>query len=462
MKKYLLLLAGLLCFIAYGELNAKAYKLGRHDPAVVHGNTNIAAGSGGGANIVQCPTGCEKCNSNTNCVKCKSGYYLRNGFCIVCPANATCTATSFSCKVGYYLRNGVCVACPANATCAGGSASFVCDSGYRLTEGVRCESNCTNVNCLSGYVPTRTALGCCCELGSCPSGQRKSGNVCVSNCSGVSCLTGYTPTVTSSGCCCNATAIANCQTQNGATCSRCKYSYLLQNNKCVACPANATCTGTSSFTCNTGYKKNAAGTACVDQCGMQVWHPVLNKCVTPVCPLNCKDISCASQGYCTECENGYYLNNSGTCSTCSSAISNCTRCTRGGSGSGGLGSGTAATCTACASGYSLSNGKCVKKTCPQYKVYHPILDKCVDAVCPSDCADMCSGGYCASCNPGYTLNSNGGCSVIGVSLPPDPCEGSTDGTPAFCSNGLIRVPGKGCCPTSMSPSQQCLQCATKY
>ena len=50
----------------------------------------------------------------------------------------------------YFEGNNVCLSCPNNATCAGGTASFVCDSGYQKNSiGVGCEAKA--ITCNAGY-----------------------------------------------------------------------------------------------------------------------------------------------------------------------------------------------------------------------------------------------------------------------------------------------------------------------
>ena len=177
----------------------------------------------------------------------------------------------------------------------------------------------------------------------------------------------------------------------------------------------------------------------------------------------------------------------------------------------------------CKSGYTTeesSKGCCCEEdtpTCSAAQVYHPTLKKCVAAVCPANCADMCSKGYCTSCKSGYTLGSDGMCKQIAITCPANcstcsssstctkcssgyylssgkcvscplnatcsgtssftcktgyekynntcrisSCNGSSS-TPTWCQDGYTRVEGKGCCPAGVDPNRvgACLQCAVR-
>ncbi len=106
---------------------------------------------------------CSSANtSSSKCLKCTSGYLLKDGLCETCPTNASCNGTSsFSCRSGYWLQNGTCTSCPANATC-NGSSTFTCNSGYTKS-GSSCVQDKPK-NTVSSC-PSRMTLssdGCCC------------------------------------------------------------------------------------------------------------------------------------------------------------------------------------------------------------------------------------------------------------------------------------------------------------
>lgn len=308
---------------------------------------------------------------------------------------------------------------------------------------------------------------------------------------------------------------ANCASCNGSSCSKCKSGYYLKNGGCQACPANATCSGTETITCNTGFHRSATGTTCTECSDITVANGTCTAC--QAVGNTCTNVSCYYG----------YVKSGTTCSAISFSGMSCV------SGYRKVVSSDRACCVpmcqgvSCVSGYTptaTSTGCCCQaNTTPTtcggpMQVYHPTLKKCVEAVCPSNCADMCTQGYCASCNPGYELNSNGRCSSICTSsqiyntkigkcvsavcpihcaddcthgcqsceigytlnyttgmcdeqtivLPKKPissddaCDG-TSSTPRFCDNGLIRVEGRGCCPSDYAskPGYACYQCAIR-
>ena len=78
---------------------------------------------------------------------------------------------------------------------------------------------------------------------SCPAGC----STCSSSTTCTTCDGGF---YLSSGSCLACPANATC---NGSSTYNCNSGYLRQGNACVSCPANATCNGSSSFTCNSAY-----------------------------------------------------------------------------------------------------------------------------------------------------------------------------------------------------------------
>lgn len=110
---------------------AKAVKLGR-------GN----AYSTGGLNSLRpetslakdCDPNCLSCDQTTGvCSKCKSGRYLKNNLCMVCPDNAVCP----------------------------GDSSFSCDTSYRKA-GETCLGMCSDVSCKTGFSTVIKSDRCCC------------------------------------------------------------------------------------------------------------------------------------------------------------------------------------------------------------------------------------------------------------------------------------------------------------
>jgi len=390
MKKYLFLLVGLLAFATNGPAEAKAFKLGRNTLHQTNGSSNPIANND---NIItSCST--DSCRKDGTCIK----------------------LSDFSCS-GIKTTDS-----SGNCLCKG------CSSGQYAYNN-QCISFCSGVTCNSGNTPVALSDKCCCES------VCSSGNVwhtvigkcvpqkCVANCGNCSpdyyclqCNKGHYLSYTDGTCPACSTAVANCSectsSASGVTCTACESGYALRGGECVAitpvCPSG------------------------------EVYHPVLERCMSSMCISNCAYpySTCDKQlplGYCPRCASGYYMEYSnGSCPACSSAIKNCTQCTSSCSVcskgvctqcAAGDGSGkgdnyitdnyiTNVTCTACATGYTLRGGQCVS-SCPSGQVYHPTLNRCVDAMCPANCADADCGtkGYCTRCVSGYYLNNEGLCSL---------------------------------------------------
>ena len=229
--------------------------------------------------------------------------------------------------------------------------------------------------------------------------------------------------------------------------------------------------------------KKCMGYKCVDVCTQPTPRPGMtmaricggSKCIadpnTPhafKCVDSCYNVVCKS-GYTTEvsgdgcccvatsCPSGQRLEN-GKC------VANCTGVT-------------------CKSGYkavSNSTGCCCEANipmCSAAQVYHPTLKKCVAKVCPANCADMCSKGYCTSCKAGYTLGSDGMCKSTGLKVCSVGCQtcNTSTGKCSVCKSGYdlkngncyalaidrncTEVPGRGCCTPEQlaNPGMACFR-----
>ena len=265
MKKYLLLLAGLMILAPNGPANAKAVKLGRGNAYSVAADTSLNTGAGSTKVDTE-----KKCDSSCS----------------------TCDTTT-----------GKCIGCP---------------SGKR-PDGSRCVDSCYNIVCKSGYTTEVTSDGCCCVATSCPSGQRLENGKCVANCTGVTCKSGYTAVSNSTGCCCeedtptctagkiynttikkcvDAVCPIGCLDDCSKGCGSCESGRYLNysDGLCPTCSsaiANcATCSGSTGGvtckTCKSGYTLSAGKcvkTAVIDQ-------PVL----VGNCPNGLQD--CGSTGCC--------------------------------------------------------------------------------------------------------------------------------------------------------------------
>lgn len=282
MKQYLLLLAGLMILAPYGQADAKAVKLGRGNAYSVAADANLNTG----ANDTQLKKG--ECETNEECPSDKK--------CMGYKCVDVCTQPT--------PRPGMTM-----ARICGGSK---CIADPNTPHAFKCVDSCYNVVCKSGYTTEVSGDGCCCVATSCPSGQRLENGKCVANCTGVTCKSGYKAVSNSTGCCCEAdtptcsaaqvyhpilkkcvaavcpancadmcskgycasckagytlgndgmckqitiTCPANCSTCSSSnTCTKCNSGYYLSSGKCVSCPLNATCSGTSSFSCKSGYER---------------------------------------------------------------------------------------------------------------------------------------------------------------------------------------------------------------
>ena len=238
MKKYLLLLAGLMILAPNGPADAKAVKLGRGNAYSVAADTSLNTGAGSTKVDTE-----KKCDSSCS----------------------TCDTTT-----------GKCIGCP---------------SGKR-PDGSRCVDSCYNIVCKSGYTTEVTSDGCCCVATSCPSGQRLENGKCVANCTGVTCKSGYTAVSNSTGCCCE---------EDTPTCSAAQV-YHPTLKKCVAavCPANCAdmCSKGYCTSCKSGYTLGSDGmcksTGVLIMCssGCQTCNTLTGKCTV------CKTGYSLSNGNC--------------------------------------------------------------------------------------------------------------------------------------------------------------------
>lgn len=368
MKRYMLFLAGLMILAPYGEADAKAVKLGRGNSYSVAIDTSVNTS----ANETQVRRG--ECESNEECAadkkcmnyKCvdvctqpqaqdgKSMARICNGKqCVYDPNGTPHTFTclvdscqSVTCKSGYTTEES------SNGCCC---VRTSCDSGQRLVNG-ECVDNCSGVKCATGYNAISKSDRCCCET-SCSSGQIYNTTIkkCVDAVCPQGCLndclngcnscesgryldysTGYCPTCSS--------AVANCATcsskttsSGGATCTKCSSGYYLSDGKCVTCPANATCNGTATITCKTGF--NLSGKQCINDCN--AWDRSYKSCSKGYRkPLTGSSscTACPPNTECGTCPSGCSGSTAGSCSTsgttclmCSTALAlpSCSYCSSG-------------------------------------------------------------------------------------------------------------------------------------
>lgn len=336
MKKHLIFPLFLCCFlpltafasdITNGFLLARTYKLGRENVRTPKLNQGIAPSI-----IVNCSDHCAQCDNGT-CTKCKEGWKLQNNKCV-----------KISCPTGQYLSGSTCQSCPAGCSaCSGANNCAACKSGYHLLNGA-CIGNCANVTCVSGAQKIVKEKSCCCVI--------------------------------------SASTITNCETQNGNTCTKCKSGYYLLNNACLACPTNATCSGTSGFICKSGYYRSG------------------DKCLS-----------------------------------CSSAIPDCSSCSI---------SGSAVICMDCYPSAIFSNGSCIHE-CDYWDISYSSCQKGYRKPKGiGSCTKCPANTMCGTCLSGCSGDTAGTCSPVNQPRKCDQCTTYT-ASECTCGMGYIATPdGKLC------------------
>ncbi len=386
---------------------------------------------------------CEKCTSN-KCTTCAQWYepdpYTGKCKPKACPSGHS---TTIKCENGtkeavssYYSGASVCkkcVNCNAGEQCA-------CPAGQLADGKGGCKSvdPCANVTCDGGKVCSNGTCGCpsgtawynnkCRKVG-CPSAYNdhydmmKIGSDCKLSPNGEIMQIGPDAYTLCANCtprsCPTATMLPNklqnCKTSTGSgsysgymecvECTRCNTGYYLFMGKCLKC-VNATCDGTDSATCNSGYenghisndateyvcsKINVTNCSCTSATKGSVSGSTSSDHKVSI--SLCTKMPAESSG-CPYTSIGTYiqLNSSHTSVTgvgdtrisCSASItSNTISCKH--THEPGV---TFSVKTNCPSGYCLSNGKCIKKVSCN-------VERCSECVCGSET-------LCKRCNSGWT------------------------------------------------------------
>lgn len=195
----------------------------------------------------------------------------------------------------------------------------------------------------------------------------------------------------------------NCSNCNKVTgeCLACDSGRFLNDNLCLVCPKNASCSDGKTFKCAAGYYATTGATSC-SSCPAGTFSSAGSAGCT-----NCPTGTYASAGTsCVTCPAGTYSR--GAVTSCSSCSQNCTSCT------------SDTQCTQCETGYTLQNGKCVKLNlvcCPNCSIcdsstgicskceigryYNAALNECMP--CPYGCARCSDFNSCTNCYTGFTL-----------------------------------------------------------
>ena len=314
-----------------------------------------------GITCAQCSTGCSTCNDNTECTVCSTGYFLTNNQCVACASPCTyCTAANVCaiCSNGYYVTNGQCTACPPTcAVCSSPTACTSCLPGYYITGG-----SCSQCN-----------TGCICQAAntcpSCQNGYYLNNNVCSQCGTGcISCTSNTVCVTCSSGYSLNA----------AGTCVKCGVN-------CPVCVVNGT--GKCDY-CNAGYIIRNDYSGCdlfpVGCATVDYWPDQCSSCVAGYalatglsvqqpcqpCDANCKVCPPSLPHNCTQCMDGYYVDESNICNY--QCGSNCSQCLND------------YWCNVCSPNYYLNQGTCTQIADP-------------------NCLASTDGQNCTQCKPGYVF-----------------------------------------------------------
>lgn len=280
----------------------------------------------GEESCLACPSVCKTCSDDSTCESCFEGYYHDMDRCVACSSNCT-QCDQDGCKVcqsGYELKNGKCVqascSLPHCLSCSG-SACLLCDSNTELYEGNCCatEASCTVFEtngcycerCNKDYMLTTEKLCTPCTKET-PDHCKVPSPLYCGQC--YTCEDGYIKNEDGECLKPGTEKPENCKTglynadgtytctqcndgyktpENG--CNKCETSYYEKDdNLCEKCPENASCNGSASFSCDTGYTVHSSKESCI-KCSEE--DAAGEHC------LEC-------QGYsCTKCEDGWILRN---------------------------------------------------------------------------------------------------------------------------------------------------------
>jgi len=412
---------------------------------------------------VNCPTGCAKCTSATNCLSSTQGYYLSGSTSLKCmPVCYTCiqatTCSSCSATGGLVLNSlGVCVCTsPQFLVPTSPPTCSLCSTLY---------TNCLSCSYSGAYSSSSPVPVVCSTpaLGYFISGNGTAacGSYCTTCTSNTQCTVCIDPSfsLTTGVCSCPATTyltnttplkcdscsniIAGCLTCSHTTstlCSGCQPGFYpastLPTTTCSACLFTcATCTnGTGCVTCNPGFSLN--GSIC--DCNSGFIDVATQSCLAcSAVVLNCATCLGTYPTTCQTCNSGYYSSAGG--SQCLSCPLNCNTCSSTG------------VCLTCNTGFSLKSSNICDcgATCQACNATMGIT-YCVD----------CSGSYCFNTQAGYYANSG---SVYQCPLACSSCSDAT--TCSDCNSPFILTSTSQCVCNSTNNvylslnGATCLTCA---
>ncbi|KAK8846429.1 hypothetical protein M9Y10_020450 [Tritrichomonas musculus] len=448
---------------------------------------------------------CQKCDPTYHCLTCGFSSYLRSQYCTSCVqgyypspyygfsegfkceysniegcSNATDFEQCESCIDGYYLKDKRCHKCDGLCQiCSDSNHCSSCHKGAYLTESstcAKCSDNCLECNSKSDCTKCEDKYfslnGFCKRCNESCSVCKDDSNACVE------CADGYyfnqfkRCVKCRDNCekCQNITHCSECKSEfyiaedgscspcaevcfecNGPTeddCLDCDPGYYLSPSfkKCFKCnEACLECTGPNDYECSKcapGYFMNYDVDISSDKKG--------DRCTK--CEYGCK--TCESAVDCTECQDGYYLDNA----NCEHCIAGCKKCSSGGQ-----------QCTECFDGYYVSStdGKLVNcsacptdcKSCSRNDSGQLICNKCYDGYYPKDnkctkcrspCATCSSENKCKTCIKGHLFDGISSCdaecskSCATCNLKADICTSCKDG---YILNGTVCLKCSDGCKT---------------
>jgi proprotein convertase subtilisin/kexin type 5 len=396
---------------------------------------------------VACPSNCMTCTSPSTCTECLPGFFLdnSNGACVTClgigkyqyvetnvkkcktpgilncetyASDTKCSVCEFTqecelfvskissmtpdhcieCDIndGFFRMAGSCYQCDINChVCAGKDTCMKCKDSFYLTKSGRCES------CMSNCKTCDDAFKCtkCDEAKnyylSLPKGEA---------CTLCSSATGKFRVETSPKACWSCPS--NCITcTDGQTCTICEDGWYLKGGLCLECDKNCSCC-TDINTC-TGCQAGFYFRTEVNDKGITIkycatcpdgFFKLNNDCF----PCNANCVTCTELCSCTKFKEGFYGVEPEQ--TCPANMGSCAQCPG------------ANHCTECKAGYILSNVNsietCILKCDMDGYFLNRECNECYP--CTTNCRLCLSFSKCMSCQPGYTLNTDGTCSSCNV------------------------------------------------
>lgn len=311
---------------------------------------------------VACSASCYGCQFNPqNCLSCASGYvktgsicqkgclshqFYENNLkkCISCSAEcATCTSSTYctTCKNSAISpRGGVCSSCPYPcSTCDGSGACTSCLSGFFYFQGA-CQTSCpygsSPINgicqCSSGIVSLGQCVTSCGSGFTAISGSCQPCNSNCAECSGdinycTSCISGYSIDTTTQRCASQANCPYGQDLSSGVCTNICDNGFYFYEGICIyggcftgytpsaygGCVRNSQSSG---LVCNSNQFIQSG--SCVGSCSAS-FYPDTNTRKCLACDFNC--VNCFSSSFCIVCATGFSMTN-GKCVASTSCSSN--------------------------------------------------------------------------------------------------------------------------------------------